>query len=432
MPPILFWFRNDLRLLDPPALHRAIDRASAQGAGLLPVCLVPPPEPSRWGFPRTGPHRTRFNADTRADLSARLAALGSGLWVIDGGSVDDLAGLARRVGARDVVCEAIEAPQERAAVDRLRAAGLAVETVWQSSLLHPADLPWAADAVPDVFTAFRQGVERAAVRPRTERPAPPWLPPWPEGMPRPPAATDPPASAGGGDPRSSFPHTQAAFQGGETAALAHLHQYLARGLPHRYKDTRNGLSGIDFSSKWSPWLATGALSPRSAFHALKAFEAEHGASDGSHWLWFELLWRDHFRFMQLKHGTALYRRQGLSPLPAHRELTHNVEHFERWCEGRTGQPLVDAGMRELHATGYLSNRLRQVVASCLVHDLACDWRAGAAWFESQLLDFDVHSNQGNWLYIAGRGTDPRGGRRFNVEKQAQAHDPHGVYQALWA
>ena len=88
-------------------------------------------------------------------------------------------------------------------------------------------------------------------------------------------------------------------------------------------------------------------------------------------------------------------------------------------------------MRELAATGYLSNRLRQVAASYLIHDLACDWRAGAAWFEAQLLDYDVYSNQGNWLYIAGRGTDPRGGRSFDPIKQAATYDPDGAYQRLW-
>ena len=88
-------------------------------------------------------------------------------------------------------------------------------------------------------------------------------------------------------------------------------------------------------------------------------------------------------------------------------------------------------MHELAATGYLSNRLRQIVASYLVHDLACDWRAGAAWFESQLVDFDVCSNQGNWLYLAGRGTDPRNGRRFNPQKQAQDYDADGRYRLLW-
>jgi deoxyribodipyrimidine photo-lyase len=86
----------------------------------------------------------------------------------------------------------------------------------------------------------------------------------------------------------------------------------------------------------------------------------------------------------------------------------------------------------LALTGYLSNRMRQNVASYLVHDLACDWRAGAAWFEACLLDYDVYSNQGNWLYISGRGTDPRPQRRFNPQLQASTYDPDGHYQKLWA
>jgi deoxyribodipyrimidine photo-lyase len=118
----------------------------------------------------------------------------------------------------------------------------------------------------------------------------------------------------------------------------------------------------------------------------------------------------------------------LSSLPA---PTHHPEAYWRWCEGTTGERIVDAGMRELAATGWISNRMRQIVASYLVHDLACDWRAGAAWFESQLIDHDVYSNQGNWLYVSGRGTDPRQGRRFNPQKQSQEHDPDGRYQARW-
>jgi deoxyribodipyrimidine photo-lyase len=88
-------------------------------------------------------------------------------------------------------------------------------------------------------------------------------------------------------------------------------------------------------------------------------------------------------------------------------------------------------MRELQNTGYLSNRMRQVVASYWIYDMKGDWQAGAAWFESQLIDYDVYSNQGNWLYIAGKGTDPRGGRPFNVKKQTQDHDPKGIYRQMW-
>ena len=207
-----------------------------------------------------------------------------------------------------------------------------------------------------------------------------------------------------------------------------LHQYLQKRLPHTYKKTRNELFGEDYSSKFSPWLANGSLSSRIVMTQLKEFEAEFGANEGSYWLWFELLWRDYFRVLHLKWGSALYHARGLSDAPPPQ---HNPKWFEKWCAGNTGESIVDAGMRELAATGYLSNRLRQVVASYLIYDLNCDWRAGAAWFESQLIDYDVYSNQGNWLYIAGRGTDPRGGRRFNPKKQADDHDSDSSYRSIW-
>ena len=242
------------------------------------------------------------------------------------------------------------------------------------------------------------------------------------------ASIQQPTPPQGTDARSSFPYGTPACDGSEAAALAHLAQYLARKLPHSYKATRNGLTGLDYSSKFSPWLATGALSPRQIYADLKAFEHDQGANDGTYWLWFELLWRDYFRLLHLQYGAALYRARGLSELPP---APHNPRGFDHWCRGETGEPLVDAAMRELAATGYLSNRLRQVVASYLIYDLHSDWRAGAAWFESQLVDYDVYSNQANWLYIAGRGTDPRGGRRFNPIKQAQDHDADGSYRRLW-
>jgi deoxyribodipyrimidine photo-lyase len=315
-------------------------------------------------------------------------------------------------------------------VATLRAQGLAVELVEQGGLFDAAQLPWAPEAVPNVFTAFRQGAERIGLQPAAPLPAPAVLPPWPETVPRPATLLAqpvlPPGAAG---ERSAFPYGQPGWQGDEASALAHLRAYLASGRPHTYKATRNALTGRDYASHWSPWLAHGALSVRQAVAGLKAFEAERGASDGSYWLWFELLWREHFRWMLRRHGAALFRPQGL--LTSAPRVVHDAEAFTRWCEGHTGLDLVDAAMRELRHTGYLSNRLRQVVASALIHEGRGDWRAGAAWFEHCLIDFDVHSNQGNWAYIAGVGTDPRGGRRFNPDKQTREHDADGAYRRAW-
>lgn len=448
MGPVIFWFRSDLRLHDQPALQAAQDLAIESGRGLLPVfCLPDAAQTTPWGFARWGVRRRAALVTTLRDLARQLQALNCPLLIVPGPAAQTLPRIARTFGDRgacDIVCEDIAAPWEQDEIAALRAAGLAVRTVWHSSLLHPDDLPWPVAEMPTVFTAFRQSVEREGLQPRAPLPPPVALPPWPTAAARlaPDLCVDEQAGLDAwvgapvrtwlaDEPRSSLPGAGSVegFDGGESAGLRHLSQYLARRLPDSYKRTRNGLMGVDFSSKWSPWLAPGALSPRRVLAELRQYEAAHGASDGSYWLWFELLWRDHFRWIHCQQGRRLYRAQGLAAAPP--EIRHNALGFERWCQGRTGQPLVDAAMRELAATGFLSNRLRQAVASYLIHDLGGDWRAGAAWFESQLVDFDVYSNQGNWLYIAGRGTDPRGGRRFNLEKQAAEHDPQGVYQQRW-
>ncbi|WEN40657.1 Cryptochrome DASH [Thauera sp. GDN1] len=429
---VIHWFRNDLRLCD----NLALVEACASGARLLPVyCHDPAADaPTRWGFVRRGAHRRAFLAAALDDLDAALRARGSRLLQLRGAPAEVLPALARALGTGRVVCEAIAAPEEEDEVAALRAAGLQVKTLWQSSLFDPAALPFAVERLPKVFTAFRQAVESAGVQPAAPMPAPETLPPLPaiDAM-----AIDRHGGSDGGrdhcaaeaSPEAAFPWWRPAFAGGEQAARAHLVRYFASDRPQRYKATRNGLSGIDFSSKFSPWLAQGALSARLAFAALRRHEAERGVSEGSYWLWFELLWRDYFRFLHLQHGRRLYRARGLddrAPPPA-----HDPAAFAAWCGGRTGHAFIDAGMRELAASGWLSNRMRQVVASYLIHDLGCDWRAGAAWFEAQLVDYDVYSNQGNWLYIAGRGTDPRGGRRFDPDRQAAMHDADGRYRALW-
>ena len=425
---VVFWFRHDLRLHDNPALAHAVRLARERGTWLLPVVVHDPAQttaPTPWGFARQGPHRQQFVTEGVAALAESLHALGTPLWVWHADPVGTLTACVRHLQASTLVCEAIPAPEEQATVLALTAAcaclGVAVQTVWQSTLFAPESLPMAPAQVPDTFTSFRQKLEAARA---TEAAPVPVVHEWPLALGDGALPPGLPAPAWHADPT---PPTVAGY-GGEAAALAHLEAYCAQGLPHTYKATRNALMGFEHSSRWSPWLASGALSARQAMAAIRRFEAERGANDSTYWLWFELLWRDHFRWMHVKHGAALYRARGLGPHPL---PPHNVQGFERWCQGRTGQPLVDAGMRELATTGWLGNRMRQIVASYLVHDLGGDWRAGAAWFEHMLIDFDPCSNQGNWAYIAGRGTDPRGGRRFNTEKQTQDHDPHGHYRRQW-
>jgi deoxyribodipyrimidine photo-lyase len=484
---LLYWFRNDLRLSDNPALRHAC----AQATRLLPVFCIPPPTETAWGFERVGPHRRALLASALQELQKSLSDAGSGLSIRNGAPADVLPQLMRSVGANAIVCEEIAAPEELAQVAALREAGIVVHTHWQSTMLDPERLPFAPAAMPDQFTNFRRAVETTPpAQHRGQRRAR-----AAHGTTRTEAGSDPvrgrtPVAALRVEPQRSQQHSQqhnlAALSiaplprpdfipplpenvslgdllpvpasgsgGGEASAAAHLARYFSGTLPHTYKTTRDALTGADFSTGFSRWLWSGALSPRTVNDALHTFEELHGATDSSYWIRFELLWRDYFRFLHLKHGAALYRERGLLPyrerglllyrergLLPYRErglleappasAPHDDEALLRWREGRTGQPLVDAGMRELAATGFLSNRMRQIVASYLIYALECDWRAGAAWFESQLADYDVYTNQGNWLYIAGRGTDPRGGRRFDPAWQMRIHDPDGSYQRQWS
>jgi len=427
MKTVIVWFRNDLRLHDNRVLKRAIEQSDR----LLCVYIHDPrhDQSTRWGFPRMGRHRRVFLVDTLRDLDASLTRLGHRLWLMRGRAAEVLPRLAQAVLATGIVCEHIAAPEEEQDVAEVRAAGVEVQTIWQSSLLDPTALPFDVSALPQVFTVFRKRVEGEGV-----------VPPRPDAPPSalPPAVVAPSESmivdqllkgvAASSDDRSSFPYGQPGYRGGESAALSHMTRYFSGEAAQRYKETRNGLMGVDYSTKFSPWLATGSLSPRTLFAALKQHESTQGANESTYWIWFELLWRDYFRFLHLQHGARLYRASGLTrePLPPHDE-----GRFEAWCTGRSGESFNDAGMRELSATGYLSNRLRQNVASWLINDLRCDYRAGAAWFESQLVDYDPYSNQGNWLYLAGRGTDPREGRRFDPERQSRMYDSDGAYRLLW-
>jgi deoxyribodipyrimidine photo-lyase len=229
------------------------------------------------------------------------------------------------------------------------------------------------------------------------------------------------------DSRSAFP-----FAGGETQGKARVQAYFFRDrLLHTYKQTRNGLIGDAYSSKLSPWLATGSLSARWVYAQVRACEARLGSNESTYWLIFELLWREYFRYLALQQGARLFHPAGMRTEGPAPRWTGKNDAFVAWCEGQTGVPLVDANMRELAATGFMSNRGRQLVACYLTQDLKVDWRKGAAWFECMLVDYDVHSNWGNWAYVAGVGTDPREGRYFNQLKQARNYDPQGDYVRLW-
>lgn len=414
MGTLIYWFRNDLRLADNPAFTQACFNADY----LLPVYVHDTKEQETvYGFERQGPHRKAFLRASLDDLKTRLQAQGSDLLEFSGKSAEVLLRLFKDSAADAIYCEQIEAPEEIEQVRILQEQGANVDEYWQSSMLDPQHFPFDLEKMPDVFTAFRREVERVQLKFAQPINTPKKIPSLPAALPQ---GSILPSRA------QSVAHPY--LLGGASHAQAHLKQYLERRLADSYKETRNQLIGMDYSSKFSAWLSLGCISARDIAAQLNDYENSYGANDGTYWLWFELLWRDYFRFIHFKYGQKLYRASGLTGVPVKPSYASS---FEQWRTGNTGAALVDAGMRELHQSGSLSNRMRQIVASYWIYDMKGDWCAGAAWFESQLIDYDVYSNQGNWLYIAGRGTDPRGGRPFNVTKQAQDHDPQEIYRNLW-
>ena len=424
MPNItIYWFRNDLRLLDNPAFLIA----STESDILLPLFYHPNNDLIYKSVKRVGIHRQVFLKQALNELKTSLKSLNSDLIEIQGNIFDQIKKIADVIGATKIFFEKIIAPEELEQESLIRNLGIPVETFWQSTMIDLSELPFEPQNMPDIFTEFRKLIESKKIQTKMWVPSPSKLPPLPSKRFK--SATNNIFLEEIKNEKSSFPYLENQFLGGEKSALAHIENYLLKKLPHSYKETRNQLLGIDFSTKFSPWLSIGCISAKYIAAKLKEFEDQFGANESSYWIWFELLWRDYFRFLHFKYGKNLYIKNGLNKNPIN--INHNEDKFETWVNGRTGNQLIDAGMRELFLTGYLSNRMRQIVASYLIYDLECDWRKGAQWFESQLVDYDVYSNHGNWLYIAGNGTDPRGGRRFNTTKQNLEHDPNNAYKNLW-
>ncbi|KAI9744504.1 MAG: hypothetical protein M1818_002033 [Claussenomyces sp. TS43310] len=428
-------------------------------------------------FMRCGPHRATFLAESVWDLRKQLKSVGSGLEIRVGmvgevikGLIDRIQGEEARVGGVWMTSEeGVEEKREETDVKKICGQTDVEFKLYNDEkyFVDDHDGPFGSpEDIPDVFTTYRKAVEPLRAAPRDVLPAPKSLPPLPtEHVPPQHAPFTIPSSYD--DLESSLlapislhtllpnplvfpPQAQSAhpFHGGATTGLARITDLITNGSMTQYKATRNGLIGTEFSTKLSAWLALGCITARQIHAQLLGFEdgedlafkeAEgfgKGENDGTKAVRFELLWRDYMRLCTRKFGPALFRVSGFRnssyawKSPA--SDSGLKETLQRFLEGTTGMGLIDASQRELFLTGYTSNRARQNVASFLAKHLGLDWRIGAEWYESLLVDYDVSSNWGNWQYVAGVGNDPRGEARvFNPVKQAWDYDPKGEYIATW-
>lgn len=430
---IIHWFRNDLRLHDNEALHQACQDADR----VIPVFIFDPrffDELPDIRVPKAGVHRARFLLESLRDLRKNLRAHGSDLVIRTGEPGQVLAELATEYKAKAVHAGQEATTEELQLEDQVRQdlqkTGASLILFWMLSLYHLDDLPFDVSEVPDAYREFRRGCERQSeVRKEILIPTLPALPAIDVG--KLPTLKSLGFKSIAVDSRAAI-H----FVGGETVALKRLEVYFwERDQLRNYKFTRNQLLGKDYSSKFSAWLANGCLSPRRIYWEVKRYENERKKNVSTYWLVFELIWRDYFRFQAAKQGSRIFLAKGPRNVPT-KGWKKDYDLFAKWAAGQTGIPFVDANMRELNATGYMSNRGRQNVASLLINrdgkpDLSVWWPWGAAYLESLLIDYDPASNWGNWNLVAKVGADPRPDRYFNIYTQATRYDSKGEYVKKW-
>ena len=428
VPTALLWLRNDLRLHD----HAPLLDAAGPGGRLLAVYCLDPRHVAEtgFGFRKTEGYRAAFLLESLADLCTEMRALGGDLVVRQGRPENVLPALAAETDAASVHFHDEPMQEEADVADAVRDAlpGVDWRPRWGHTLVDLDALPFRLSDAPDVFSQFRKAVEKGdAGDYLAPKPTPDALPPPPDGI---DPGEIPTLERLGLASRVPDVRRGLAFHGGETRALERLHDYVwDKDRLRTYKETRNGMLNPDDSSKLSPWLAHGCLSPRRVQAEVARYEAERERNRSTYWLTFELLWRDFFRVYAAKHGDRLFFPSGpkrVAGMPD--RLDEGL--FAAWREGRTGLPLVDASMREMNATGFMSNRGRQNAASFFVKHLNQPWWVGAAYYEAMLIDYDVTSNWGNWAYAAGVGSDPRD-RYFDVELQLKKYDENAEFVRHW-
>lgn len=385
----LYWFKNDLRVYDNEALYRAVE----SGEQLL-LCYCIDPNNYRHlhlGFRKADKVRHQFLLQCLADLRSQLQRLGGDLLIVQGNPVKEIPKLIVQHAITEIYAEEEHAEDELEmieAVRKLLPKSCSLNFFWGRTLYHKDDIPFAINEIPLISKTYRiKTAKETDIRKCL------------------PKITD--VCFYALEHYGELPlfdavvatneeqHTEPFIIGGETEALKRLQYYIFDSNQlTAYKRTRNKSLGMDYSSKLSPFLALGCISPRHIYYEVKRYEESTKKKYGSWWFVFELVWRDIFIFRHMRVGPKLYAKAGFKGKKV--VFEDSTALFDLWREGKTGIPFVDAHMRQLNQTGYMSNRGRVNCSSFLIHDYKIDWRWGAAYFESKLIDYDVSVNWMNW------------------------------------
>ena len=423
----LIWFRNNLRILDNNILNKALQ----SNENIIAYYNFDSKffKSDRWGFNKTEKFRAKFLIETIENLKKSLKTLNISLIIDQCSSSKGLIDVIKKYGINSLYYQKEWTDEEQKVEQNLineLPHGFNLKSYYDQFLYHPEDIMIKPKEIPDVFSNFRKRIEKK-IRVRECFSQPLKLDksnllnedfeiPTLESL---------KLKGFEVNINSAFP-----FKGGTSEAFNRIDFYFWKTKKLGfYKKTRNGLIKPDYSSKLSSWLANGSISARQIYWEVKNFENEILKNQSTYWLIFELIWRDYFKYISLKYGNKIFQLKGLdSDIKVWKNHTDIINN---WINGKTKDSFINANMIELKETGWMSNRGRQNVASYLTKNLLIDWRVGASYFESMLIDYDVHSNYGNWIYNSGVGNDPIKDRKFNPQIQAERYDPRKTFQNLW-
>ena len=422
----LVWYRNDLRIKDHKGLSKAIDsnRQVVAYFNFNPNLF----KELNMGFKKIDRYRSKFLIESINDLQLELDKLNISLIIDNCPDGQNLIEKIKKLNVKEIFIQREwtrdEINEENEVLNKIDG-NVKVNYSFDQFLYHPNDLKKIIEDIPTVFTLFRKKCEKELkVRSLEDNPRRLESKNRLSEKYKIPSLNDLGFKEFKLDKRSAFP-----FKGGTKSGIERINYYIweTKKLSF-YKHTRNGLIGIDYSSKLSSWLAHGSISPKMIYWEIKKYEKQVIKNQSTYWLVFELIWRDYFKYISMKYRDKIFCIEGI--LNREYRWGESKAKVYEWINGKTEEPFVNSNMMELKNTGWMSNRGRQNVASYFAKELKLDWRIGAAYFESMLIDYDVHSNYGNWMYVSGVGNDPRN-RKFNIKWQSEKYDPKMKYQNLW-
>ncbi len=424
------WYRRDLRIDDHPALRAALDEADE----IIPLFVL---DPELLGGRGVGANRRSFLTGALRSLDRDLRTRGGRLFVRVGDPVEVVPAVAAATGASSVHCSREFTPyairRDQATDAALNGRGVRLAAHSGNYLTDFDELMTGSGSPFKVYTPFARAAR-----------AVPWETPVtaPSRVVTPAVLGDEPVGMGQtGDPSTTMLElllgqvdTAGRADGAAQRwpadpgkALERLTWFGRNRIGHY--DGNRDLPGRDGTSKLSPYLRLGLVSPRQVVAGARA-HAPDRAGRGLDTYLGELLWRDFYAYVLYHNPHSAW--QDLRPEFAELTWEDDPEGVDAWRRGHTGYPLVDAGMRQLTATGWMHNRVRMVVASFLCKDLLVDWRVGARFFLEHLVDGDLASNNGGWQWAASTGTDAQPWYRiFNPVKQSERFDPSGEYLREW-